>query len=148
MKIVKHFMLVLLLLVTSQVTASGFEVARPWIREAPPGMKMLAGYMTLQNDNNGAVNFVGATSRDFGSIEIHQSVIKADIATMIRQQSVKIPPFSTVKFEPKGLHLMLINPKRELKQGDKVRIVLKFSNYRKLKIIFPVRKVKGGMHHN
>lgn len=133
-------LLAFLLLFSTQVLAGGFKVEKPWIREAPPGMKILAGYMMLENEKNGALNMVGASSADFESIEIHHTIIKDDMAGMIQQQSVRIPRFSTVKFEPNGLHLMLINPRRELRQGDKVRITLKFSNYRKVKVIFPVRK--------
>lgn len=144
----KKFLLVFLLLGATQAVAGSFEVKEPWIREAPPGMKMLAGYMIIENNKSGAVNFTSASSSDFKSIEIHQTVTKDDVATMIQRQSVKIPAYGTVKFEPKHLHLMLIGPKRQLKQGDKVKIILKFSNYRKLKVIFPVRKGKGRMHHN
>lgn len=140
MKIVNKLFLAALLFFVGQVLANGFKVEKPWIREAPPGMKILAGYMMLENEKNGALNMVGASSVDFESIEIHHTVIKDDMAGMIRQQSVRIPRFSTVKFEPSGLHLMLINPKRELRGGDKVKITLRFSNFRKVKVIFQVRK--------
>jgi len=148
MKIMNNLLPIFLLLFMTPVIAGSFKVEKPWIREAPPGMKMLAGYMTFENNKNGAVNFVGARSPDFKSIEIHHTVTKDDVATMIQRQAVKILPFSTLKFEPKGLHLMLIGPKRELKEGDKVKIVLKFSNYRKLKVVFPVRKEGSGMQHH
>lgn len=137
-----------LLLVSTQVYAGGFEVEKPWIREAPPGMNMLAGYMRLENEKKAALNLVGATSPDFESIEMHHTVFKDGIASMIHQQSVRIPAYSTVKFEPNGLHLMLINPRRELKVGDKVKITLRFSNYRKVKVIFPVRKGEADMRHH
>ncbi len=140
MKLANHLLLVFLLLFAAQVLAGGFKVDKPWIRESPPGMKILAGYMTLENEKNEALNMVGASSVDFESIEIHHTVIKDDMAGMNRQQSVRIPRFSTVKFEPSGLHLMLINPKRELRGGYKVKITLRFSNFRKVKVIFPVRK--------
>ncbi|MEE8387428.1 MAG: copper chaperone PCu(A)C [Acidiferrobacterales bacterium] len=140
MKLANHLLLVFLLLFAAQVLAGGFKVDKPWIREAPPGMKILAGYMTLENEKNEALNMVGASSADFESIEIHHTIIKDDMASMIRQQSVRIPRFSTVKFEPNGLHLMLIKPRRELRGGDKVKITLKFSNYRKVKVVFQVRK--------
>lgn len=141
-------LLTFLLLFATQVIAGGFKVEDAWIRQAPPGMKMLAGYMTFENEKGNTINFVGAISPDFKSIEVHQTVIKDDVATMIRRPSVKILPYSTVKFKPKDLHLMLIGPKRELEEGDKVKIVLKFSNYRKLKVIFSVRKGEDGMPHN
>ncbi|MFV1996684.1 MAG: copper chaperone PCu(A)C [Acidiferrobacterales bacterium] len=140
MKFVTGLLSVFLLVSGMLVHAGGFEVEGPWIREAPPGMKMLSGYMRLENEKDAALNLAGATSSDFGSIDIHHTVFKDGLASMVLLQSLKIPAFSTVKFEPNGLHLMLANPKRELKAGDKVRITLKFSNSRRLKVVFPVRK--------
>jgi len=140
--------LALLLISTSHVSAGGFEVEKAWIREAPPGMKMMAGYMQLENEKSAALNLVGVTSPDFDSIEIHHTVIKDGMASMVHLKSVIIPAYSTVKFEPNGLHLMLIDPKRSLRVGDKVKIKLKFSNYRTLKIKVPVKKTRGSSHQN
>lgn len=149
MKLANSLLLGSLLVASALTHAGGLEVESPWIREAPPGMKILAGYMKLENEKKAALNLVGATSKDFESIEIHHTVFKDGIASMIHQQSVRIPAYSTVKFEPNGLHLMLINPRRELKVGDKVKITLRFSNYRKVKVVFQVRKGESEtLHHH
>jgi len=140
MKMVIKLLIASLLLATTQAIAGGFEVEKPWIAEGSPGVKKLTGYMRLENEKDAALNLVGATSSDFESIEIHHTVFRDALATMVQLQSLKIPAFSTVKFEPNGLHLMLTNPGRELEAGDKVKISLTFSNYRRLKIVFPVRK--------
>ena len=146
MKKVNLFLLAVMTLLMTPVFAGGFTVKNSWIREAPPGMKVLVAYMTLENGKDDALMLVGAVSSEFESIEMHHSIIKDDISGMVQQYSIRIAPYSTVKFEPRGLHLMLINPKRELKVGDKVKIALQFSNYRKIKVVYFVQKGDGGKH--
>lgn len=144
MKTRSRLVVVLLFVFAAPVFAGGLMVENAWIREAPPGATTLAGYLTLKNEKQHSVSMVGAMSRDFESIEVHYSVIKDDKATMVQQHRVRIPSYSTVKFEPNGLHLMLINPRRELVVGDKVKIALTFGNFRKLKVVFLVRKGAAG----
>lgn len=144
MKKANSIVVAMMFVLAGPVFAGGLKVENAWIREAPPGMKILAGYMTLNNEKSNALSLSGAVSRNFESIEVHYSIIKDDKAGMVQQHVVRIPAYSTVKFEPNGLHLMLFNPKRELKVGDKVKIALTFGNYRKIKVVFMVRKGNPG----
>lgn len=140
------FLLVVLMFLMAPVLAGDFKVDNAWIREAPPGSKNLVAYMTLENEKENTLVLTGAVSSEFESIEMHHTIIKDDIASMVRQYSIRIAPYSIEKFEPTGLHMMLINPRRELKEGDKVKIALLFSNYRKIKVVFLVRKGDGKKH--
>ena len=147
MKKITSIFILVALLISSAATASGVEIDDQWVREAPPGMQMLAGYMTIENKSKKDVVLTGASSSAFGSIELHHTVIKNGMASMTQQESITIPANSEFEFKPKSYHLMLMKPKKQLKAGDKVKIKLKFSNYRSVSAKFPVRKSVGGMHH-
>ncbi len=146
MKKSNALLLVVSMFLMTPALAGGFKVDNAWIREAPPGSKNLVAYMTLENEKENTLVLTGAVSSEFESIEMHHTIIKDDIASMVRQYSIRIAPYSIEKFEPTGLHMMLINPRRELKEGDKVKIALLFSNYRKIKVVFLVRKGDGKKH--
>ena len=148
MKVVKIFASILFLVVASTAGASDVEIEDAWVREAPPGMSMLAGYMVVENRTGKDLVMTGATSSAFGSIEMHQTIIKDGMATMVQQQSVRIPARSKFRFEPKGYHLMLMQPKKDLRQGDRVKITLQFSNRKSVVESFPVRRGGGDMMHD
>jgi len=112
-----------------------------WIREAPPNATVLAGYMIIENpsDRDRALTSVSATV--FDGVMIHLSEQKDGMAHMIHQQQVTIPANSKVEFAPGGHHLMLMKPRRPLRDGDQVAINLVFDNKSKLSVIFKVRKL-------
>lgn len=122
-------------------------VHEPWVREAPPNAKMMAGYFTIMNFSGKDKEIVGASSAQFEKVELHKSVEEGGMAKMIAQKSVTVPKQGTVKFQPGGLHLMLVNPKKALKAGDKVSITLKFAKGGDLKMTAEVKKATGGEEH-
>ena len=106
----------------------GVHVESAWVRAAPPGGMMLAGYMTLHNDGNAPQRFVSAESDAFGMVELHKSVIVNGLSTMRPAGDQTIPAGGSLRFEPGGLHLMLMQARHELKVGDKVRFRANFVN--------------------
>jgi hypothetical protein len=115
-------------------------VMDPWVREAPPNAKMLAGYFTIMNHSGKSAEIVGASSDKFEKVELHKSVQEGGVAKMVAQPSVEVGKHATVKFQPGGLHLMLINPKAPLKAGDKVDITLKLKKGEDMKMTAVVKK--------
>lgn len=54
---------------------------------------------------------VGISSPEAQAIEMHESVLVNGMASMEQRESVDLPAGKTVRFEPGGLHLMVIGPK-------------------------------------
>ena len=121
-----------------------FEIKDAWIAEAPPNVVAQAGYLTLENGTAKPMSLVNATSDAFGDIQIHRS--EHDKATgfvkMIHEERADIPSHKSLKFEPGGYHLMLMNPKSALREGDQVAINLAFADGTEIKITFAVRREK------
>ncbi|TLY49620.1 MAG: copper chaperone PCu(A)C [Gammaproteobacteria bacterium] len=95
-----------------------------WIRNAPPGAMMLAGYASVRNDGDAAVIVTAADSADFASVSLHESIEEGGVVRMRALDRVEIKPGASVAFAPGGKHLMLMRPKHELKPGDSVKIHL------------------------
>jgi copper(I)-binding protein len=116
----------------------GVHVESAWVRAAPPGAMMLAGYMTLRNDGTMPQRFVSAECNAFGMVELHKSVIVNGVSTMRAAGGQVIPAGGALPIAPGGFHLMLMEPKRALKIGDTVRFRLHFAGGTALDVIAPV----------
>lgn len=128
-------------------TATTLSIKDPWVREAPPGARVLGAYMVLANPSSKADRLVSVTSPLADEIEIHRMTVKNGMMEMDAVDSLTIPAKGEVKLQPGGLHLMIYGVKRDLKEGDSLPIELTFENAGTRKIDFPVRKYTGGHHH-
>jgi periplasmic copper chaperone A len=116
-------MLLLANAVAANAQAGGhLVVEQAWIRGAPPGAMMLAGYATLYNEGDAPLTLTGADSADFGSVSMHESVVENGVESMRPLGRLDIAPGARVKFSPGGRHFMLMRPTHALKSGDKVKI--------------------------
>jgi copper(I)-binding protein len=97
-------------------------VERAWIRVAPPGATMHAGYAILRNTGDAPLRVIGADSPDFGAVSLHESIAENGVERMRPLGDVSIAPGSSVEFAPGGKHFMLMRPKRELADGAKVKM--------------------------
>ena len=119
---------------------AGVSVRDAWVREMPPGVAVMAGYMALQNNTPRPQLFVAARSSSFETVMFHRTVIKDGTAAMEHAPQIEISPNASLLFAPGGYHLMLMNPKRTLRAGDRVEIDLKFRGGLVLPVAFEVRK--------
>jgi len=110
-----------------------------WIREAPPNAVALAGYMTMENPSGKEQSLVNATSDAFGNVMIHRTVHEDGMAKMKHQEAVTIPAKGSVKFEPNGYHLMLMNPKQPVRADDQISVNLILADDSQVKVGFDVR---------
>ena len=111
-----------------------------WIREAPPNAMALAGYLTIENSSSAERSLTVVTSPVFEWVEIHRTVHDGDVAKMVPQDTIDIPPGGRVELKPGDYHLMLMKPSRTLREGDRVPISLEFKNGETQTINFPVKK--------
>ena len=104
------------------------EVKQLWMRAAPPNAKMLAAYVSVENNTEQNMTLVGAFAPDFGMAEIHKTVEVDGMLKMREQKQLALPVQSSVVMEPGGLHIMLMMPKKKFTVGDEVRICLVYQN--------------------
>ncbi len=145
-------LLIALVLLASAAAAAAQSLTaeQAWIRSAPPGAAMLAGYVRLHNAGSTELRIVEADSDAFGSIEIHETTHEDGMARMRRVPELTIAAGGSVELAPGGLHLMLMQPKRKLMLGDLVVIELVDADGEALPISFKVRSMSpesGHEHH-
>jgi len=103
-------------------------VAHAWVRATAPGQRVAGAYLEISSA--APSRLVAASSPVAGSVEIHSMRLENGIMTMRQLESLELPAKQTVKLEPGGLHIMLLDLKSPLKPGDKVplRITLQYAD--------------------
>lgn len=135
-----------LMLALSSSAAVGAEPAcapvieNAWVRAAPPGARTLAGYLVLCNPCATAVEVVDVESLDFGMPMIHRTELVDGVSRMRPAGKLAVPAGGELRFEPNGLHLMLMKPLRPLAEGDSARLRLVLADGRRLYAEVPVRR--------
>ncbi len=71
---------------------------------------------------------------------IHRSVVENGVSKMRAPGVLEIKPGASLKFEAGGLHLMLMQPLRSLKEGDKAGVRLILADGRRVYSEFPIRR--------
>ena len=122
----RRFVMLVLLLASIEAFAEEHSIAviEPWIRAAPPGAMVNAGYMTLRNTGQSDIIIDKVTSPEFAMIEMHRTVVQNGLARMVPQDHLVVPAGGELKLRPGGIHLMMMQPKRELRAGDTVKLSL------------------------
>ena len=132
--------LALPLLLLSLPTLAGDLVVRDaWIRAAPPGAVVLAGYATLENRGKTKVSVVGAESRAFARAELHTMRTEDGVMRMRPLAALPVPPGETVALAPGANHLMLRSPKRAVAKGDRIVVELVDDEGTRTAVSFDVR---------
>jgi periplasmic copper chaperone A len=94
----------------------------------PSDARPTAGYVTIENGGPALERLTALTSPDFGRVELHDHIMEGTLMKMVKLDGLDIAPSSQAVMEPGGKHLMLFDPKREMANGDSVKITLTFSN--------------------
>jgi copper(I)-binding protein len=117
-----------------------------WVPWAPPTVEVHAAYLTIVNQSNEDQSVVSAESPDYQRVELHSSSVKNGVSEMRDVDQVTIPANKRVTFEPGGLHLMLIGPKRPRAVDDRVRILLRLQSGEQIEVSAVVRRRDTGGH--
>jgi len=120
--------------------ADGLVVAGPWVRFAPPIIKVHAAYFTIANHGTNSRDLVGVESPAYARADIHVSRNVDGVASMEHVAQVSVAPGKSIEFKPGGFHVMLMGAKAPLIDGATVPLVLIFADGEKLKVDAVVKK--------
>jgi copper(I)-binding protein len=119
-----------LLLMAALPALAQVTVGEPWVRATVAAQKATGAFMTLTSTQH--AKLVGVSSPVAGAVEVHEMKIVDDMMKMRQIQGLDLPPGQPVKLAPGGYHLMLLNLKQPLKEGDKVALTLEFEDAQKV----------------
>jgi hypothetical protein len=118
----RHTLAFVLLAAFSAPLAAQVNVKDPWVRATVPDQKATGAFMQILAAQGGKL--VQASSPVAGVVEIHEMVMDKDVMKMRAVPGLDLPAGRTVDLKPGGYHVMLMDLKRQLKDGEQVPITL------------------------
>jgi periplasmic copper chaperone A len=87
-----------------------------------------SGYLVIENGGPTPETITAVSSPDFARVELSDHVMEGGLDKMVKLDTLVVPGNGQLALAPGGKHLMLFDAKRELKNGDDVKVTLTFSN--------------------
>jgi periplasmic copper chaperone A len=119
--------------------ADQIMVSDAYIRQAPPGAMATAAFLVIRNASPGEIRVVKASNPASRVTELHTHLNEGGVMKMRQVKDIPVPPGGETVLKPGGLHIMLIEMKAPLKEGDTVPITLGLDDGSSKEIGVPVR---------
>jgi copper(I)-binding protein len=130
--------LLLLLAFVASPALAQVSIDQPWMRSTPPGAKVAGGYMTVTNKGSAPDRLVGAASPVADRVELHVHLDEGGMMKMKQVPGFDIPAGGKFVLKPGGAHLMFLDIKRPIKQGERIPVTLKFEKAGEVKAEYAV----------
>lgn len=136
---------------TSAPSAPVMRVESLSVTPTPGGRSASAGYLTLRNSGGAPDTLVAIASPAAGRIDIHETRTNAQgVAQMFPIGSVAVPAGGHVTFAPGGLHLMLMDLRAPLAEGERIAMTFEFERSGSMQVeaivARPAQATGGGAH--
>lgn len=118
--------------------ARAAQIKAAWVRWLPGGVP-LGGYATLANTSDQPIVLTTATSPAFHDVSLHQTIEAGGTVRMSPLDRITIAPHTTLDFETRGIHLMLMQPRETLDPHGQIPITLHFADGSSLTVPFQIR---------
>lgn len=128
----KFLVLLILILSTTNISAAEIELKKAVIRLPPPGSTTTAMFIDISNKGTKDRTLIkarGAVSDDF---ELHEMAMAGGKMSMRNTDKILLQKGSVTSLKPGGLHIMIFNLKRPLKEKEAVDITLEFDGQEKI----------------
>jgi hypothetical protein len=109
------------------------QITGAWARVTVPGQMVSGAYMQLKSGS--PLKLVKAESPVAAMVEIHNVSMKDGVMSMSAVDAIDLPMGKTVELKPGGYHIMLMQLKGPIKEGDSVPLTLTFEDAKKQKRI-------------
>ena len=93
-----------------------------WVRATVVQQKATGAFMQLQSSQD--AKLISAQSPVAGVVEVHEMTMDGGVMKMRAVPSLALPAGKTVDLKPGGYHVMLMDLKGQVKDGDTVLVTL------------------------
>ena len=112
-----------------EVLAAGVapvDIRHAWVRATLPGQSGSGAFMTLQAPMG--ARLVGVSTPAAGVAEVHQMSMHNNVMRMQAVPALELPPRQPQALTPGGFHIMLMDLKQPLQEGQQIPLTLDFEN--------------------
>ena len=102
--------------------AAQVAVSDAWVRGTVPGQMATGAFMQLKSPTDAAL--VAAASPAARIVEIHEMKMEGGVMKMSAVDRLALPAGKAVELKPGGYHVMLMELRQQVKEGDTVPLTL------------------------
>jgi len=125
--------------------AGALTVEAPWIRATPGGAKIAGGYMKITNNGKEADRLIGGTLPAAGRFEVHEMSMEGGVMKMRHlSKGLEIKSGESVELKPGGFHVMFMDLRQGLKEGETYKGTLVFEKAGTIEVEYKVGPIGGG----
>jgi copper(I)-binding protein len=121
-----HFVAAVALAAVALSAQAQVAVSDPWVRGTVAGQQATGAFMQLKASADATL--VGAASPVAGVVEVHEMKMDGGVMRMSAIGRLALPAGKTVELKPGGYHVMLMDLKQPLKEGETVPVTLTFED--------------------
>lgn len=111
----------------ASVKSGTLVIEAPWTRATPQGARVAGGFMTITNTGKEPDRLVGGSFPLAGRFEVHEMAMTNGVMTMRElARGLEIAPGAKIEFKPGGLHVMFLDMKSQLREGQPIKGTLVF----------------------
>lgn len=114
-------------------TGNKIEIKDAWLRTGAEGLNS-ALYFKIENNSKKPDTLYKVSSDIAQHIMMHETYKKNDMMGMREIKDIVVKPNSSVEFKPGSYHVMVMDLKRDIKQGDMIDFILYFKSAGKINI--------------
>jgi periplasmic copper chaperone A len=120
------------------------EISHTWARATPKGAKVGAGYLTITNKGTAPDRLVGGSLAAAAGFTIHEMTTVDGVSKMRPlTNGLEIKPGESVELKPGSFHVMFMDLKSPLTQGDQIKGTLVFAKAGTVEVEFDVQGIGG-----
>lgn len=127
---------------TKTFKAGPITIEAPWSRATPGGAQVAGGFMRITNGGAEPDRLVGGTMPLAARFQVHEMSMADNVMRMRElDNGLAIKPGETVELKPGGYHVMFLDLKGSLKEGETVKGTLVFEKAGTVEVEYAVRSV-------
>jgi len=116
-------------LLSSSLACAEVTIADPWVRATVPQQKATGAFMQMTSTTD--VKLVAAQSPIANVVEIHEMKMDNNVMKMRQISGLDLAAGKTVELKPGSYHIMLLELKQQVRDGDAVPVSLVFEDQKK-----------------
>jgi len=118
------------------------HISQTWSRATPKGAAAGAGYMTITNKGTAPDRVSCVTDDASTQCQIHSMTMDDGVMKMRPVEGgLEIKPGETVTLKPGSFHIMFLDLKHPLEQGQSVKATLKFDTAGSVDVEYPIAAI-------
>jgi len=121
------------------IMVGAIKISAPWARATPKSAPVGGGYLKITNTGSTPDRLIGGSTSISGHLEVHEMSMNGGTMKMRPlTNGLEIKPGETVELKPGGSHIMFVQLKGQLQQGQHFKATLEFEKAGKVDVDFAI----------